>query len=522
LMASGDEAALPVAQGIAAAAALIALGNMLSRVLGQVRESVTAALFGADAGVSAYTIASAVPTQIYDLLVAGLVTAALVPVFSGYAERDRAALWRVASSVFNLTLLSVGLLAALLWLVAPNVARLLAPGFANDPELLATTIRMIRWMLGAVLFMSLSGLITALLQAQRRFLLPAFTTAVFNIGIIVGALVWRRIGVEALAIGMLLGAVAQVALQLPGLRGARYLPRLGLSDPEVHQVLRLYWPVALGTAFSLIGTLIDRRLATLVGLGAAAYMRYATTLIQFALGLIAAAIALAALPTLARQNDDDPQAFKQTLSASIKAVLLLILPATALLAVLARPVVTILFEHGQFNAADARVTSLALLLYLPSLAAAAVDQLLIFAFYAQRRTLLPNLVQGAAVGCYLLVALSLVGTLGMWGLIMGNVAQWVAHVLIMLVLGARLLGGWRGQRLGEALWKGLLASLVAGFAAAAVVWPLAGVAGKLGALLQLLAGGVSGALVYAALCARLRVELWGTFVGALQRRLGRA
>lgn len=508
------------APSIASAAALIALGNVASRVMGQARESVIAALYGTDPAVSAYRVASAVPTQLYDLLVAGVVTAALVPVFSAYAERDERELWRVASSVFTLILLAVAALSALLWLLAPAIAPALAPGFAGDAALLATVVALIRWMLGAVLFMALAGLLTALLQSQRRFLLPAFTTAVFNIGIIAGALLFRSWGITALAIGMLLGAIGQVALQLPGLRRARLQPRFELRHPGVQQILRLYWPVAVGVGFSLVGTVLDRRLATQAGLQAAAYMSFATTLIQFALGLTATAISLAALPTLARQ-DDDPAAFRGTLAASLKSVLLLVLPATALLATLARPTVTLLFEHGAFSPADTRITTLALLLYLPSLTAAAVDQTLIVAFYAKRRTLLPNLVQGAAVGCYLLVALALVDPLGMYGLILGNVAQWVAHALLMLFLTQRLLGALRGQRLGEAFWKGLLASSLAALAVALAVWPLATLAtGKLGALLQLGVGGTVGMLVYGLACMLLRVELWGTLVALLRRKLG--
>jgi putative peptidoglycan lipid II flippase len=508
-------------RGLVGAAALIALGNVASRIFGQLRESVIAALFGANPEVSAYRVAAALPTQLYDLLVAGLITAALVPVFSAYAERDRAALWRTASSVVNLTLLLLALLAGLAALAAPALAPWLAPGFADDPALLATMAGLMRWMLLAVLFMGLAGLATALLQAQRRFLLPAFTTAVFNIGIIAGALLFTSWGVTALALGMLLGAVAQLALQLPGLRDMRYRPAIDLADPGLRQISWLYWPVALGTSFSLVGTLIDRRLATLTAGESAAYMGYATTLIQFALGLIAAAISLAALPTLARQ-DEDPEAFRRTLGASLKSVLLLILPATALLAALARPLVTLLFEHGQFRPEDTRITTLALLVYLPSLAAAAIDQPLIFAFYARRRTLLPNLVQGVAVVCYLVVALSSWRTLGMYGLILGNVAQWIAHALIMLWLCWRVLGALDMPGLAREFAKGLLASVGCGLVALAVAWPLGALgAGKGVALLQLAAGGLAGALAYGLLCAWLRVELWGLFVGALRRRLGR-
>jgi putative peptidoglycan lipid II flippase len=513
-----------VGRGIAMAALLIAIGNIASRVLGQARESIIASLFGTTVESSAYAIASAVPTSLYDFIVGGLVSAALVPVFSELADREDGELGRVAGTIFTAATLVMALAAGLAWLAAGPIGTLLT-ATSDEPQLRAETISLIRWMVPATILMALAGLVTGLLQARRKFLLPAFSTATFNIGIIAGGLLFTAIaGVRSLAIGMSLGALGQVLLQVPGLRGIRLRPGLELGHPDVRRIGRLYLPVMLGIAFSLVGVVIDRSLASGVSNSAAATMRFATTLIQLALGIVATAISLAALPTLSRQGADPDNLveYRRTLALSVKALLLLLLPIAALLAALAFPIAALLFQWGRSSANDAAAIASALLVYLPMLVAAGIDQPLIFAFYARRNTLLPNLVNGGAIAAYLVVALALVRPLGVYGLILGNVAQWWVHALLMLWFAHRRLDALRGQWLVEAAWKGLVASVAAG----AVVYGLSSLlgevfGGKWGALLQIGGLGLVGLAVYVGLASLLRVEVLEVFGGAIRRRLRR-
>ena len=508
------------------AATLIAIGNIASRVLGLARESVIAGLFGAGAAVDAFTAASTIPTTLYDLLINGAISAALVPVFSEYAEGDEREFWHIASTIINLALLVMTAVVALLIWLAPQVIGLLAGGFRADIRDQAT--QMVRLLLPAAIFMGLSGLITALLYARQRFLLPALTASAYNLGIILGAaLLTPLLGPLSLVVGVLAGALLQVLLQLPGLRnsngrqdGVAYQLVLDLRHPGVRRILRLYAPVSLGIGFSIAGTVLDRNLASGLGEAAISTQRFATTLIQFPLGLVAAAVSFAVLPTLSRQaGAGDDTAFRTTLAMGMKVVLLLVLPAAAGLAALAFPITAAIFQRGKFDAADTDTTARALLLYLPGLPAAALDQMLLFAFYAHTRTLAPNLVQGAAVGIYVLTALSLLGAgLGLSALILGNSAQWVGHALILLLL-SRGLVNLRGLRLGEAFWKSVLASLAMGGAA----WGLAlglNTLGAGGALVQLLVAGGASALLYFGLCALLHVEALDFFIAVVRRRLG--
>ncbi len=507
-----------VVRRVAVAALLIATGNIASRLIGMVREAVIAGLFGRGADVAAFTAASTVPTIVYDLLVNGAISAALVPVFSAYAEEDEAAFWQVAATVINLALGAIALVVGILIWQTPMVVTLLAGGF--EPDLREQTIVMTRLLLPAVFFMGLSGLITALLYARQRFLLPAFTTSAFNLGIILGALLLQPwLGPLSLVVGVLLGALFQVVLQLPGLRDATHIPLLtfDLTHPGVRRILALYAPVALGIGFSVVGIVIDRHLASRLTPDAIPTMRYATALIQFPLGLVAAAVSFAILPTLSRQASvGDEAAFRSTLAMGIKVVLLLILPATAGLAALAEPVVALLYQRGAFGSEDTQATARALLLYLPGLPAAALDQMILFAFYARQRTLTPNLVQGAAILIYAATALPLLflTPLGVAALILANAAQWIGHALILYLLSRRLVDLGK-LRIGETVWKCLIASL----ALFGIAWLLSIALAFAGPPVALIVAGGVATLTYAGICLALRIEALDFLLAALRQRI---
>jgi putative peptidoglycan lipid II flippase len=203
-------------------------------------------------------------------------------------------------------------------------------------------------------------------------------------------------------------------------------------------------------------------------------------------------------------------------------MLLLLLPVTTLMAALAYPIASLLFRGGETSAAAAGAIALALLCYTPSLIATGIDQPLIFAFYARRNTLLPNLVNGGAIVAYLLTAFLTVRPLGVYGLILGNVVQWWVHALLMLWFAHRRLDALRGQRLIEAGIKGLFASGGAGI----IAWGLSEVIGTDGlgkwGLLALIAGaGTLGSITYISIAHLLRIEALAVLGSALGRRIRR-
>ena len=495
--------------GIAQAATIIALGNVSSRTLGLIRETVISHLFGATGVVSAFRLASIVPTMIYDLLVGGMISAALVPVFSDYAAPEkRQELWRLASALFTLVATVFSLIVVALEVAAPLVAWLLGGGF--DISLLSQTTTLMRLIMPAVVFLGLSGATTGFLYANKRFTYPAFGASVFNAGIIIGALLLGdRIGIASLSLGVLLGSILQLAIQLPGLRDLRFSFSLDFSHPGLRRMAGLYMPVALGLVVSQVGIAIDRNLASRTGEQSIAWMQNATTLIQFPLGLVAVAISTAVLPSLSRFATATNMArFRLTLGTGLRIIVLVIVPATVGLLVLATPIIALLFEHGAFRPYDTARTAQALRVYLIGLPFAAIDQLLIFAFYARKDTKTPVLVGVLGVFIYLGVALRLIAPLGMIGLVFANSIQLSSHALVMLFLTHRHFDGLRGQGLAQTIWKVLVASGLTG----CVVYLIAKLASALaaaspcGELLIVAGAGGLGLLSYAWLVWLLRVE----------------
>ncbi len=499
---------------IAKAATIIALGNVLSRLLGLVREQVIAALFGTTAVTDAFTVANNVHTLVYDLLVGGMLSAALVPVLSDYAD-DPLELGRVTSVLTTLIGLVMAVTVAVLMAGASPLVWLMAPGFDAPTQTLAVVL--VRLVLPAVVFLGLSAVAMSALYAREVFTYPAFAAAAFNGGIIVCALLLTPwLGVTSLAVGVVVGAGGQTLLQIPGLRAQRIplRPALDLHHPAVRRILQLYAPIAAGLIVSQMGVIIDRNLASQTGAGGMAAMRFGTTLIQLPLGLVGAAVSLAVLPALSRYatQPDGVARFKDTLAVGIKLIVLLILPATVGLVALREPVVRLLFEYGVFDTTATERTALAFLCYAPQLPFAALDGLLIFAFYARKNTLLPALVGVLTVEIYLVVALGLTNALGheMAWLALANAVQNSAHGVIMFLFFVWIVGGLGGRGLVSTTIKALLAAGAMGLVVWAGQMVLAGVlpgpGGLIGQVAQVGTLTALGALVYGVGIVLLRVD----------------
>ena len=520
---ASDPPAKTEQSGIVRAAGIIALGNISSRVLGLVREQIIAYAFGASGLVSAFGIASKVPKMIYELLVGGMLSAALVPVFSQVAEQEgRPALWALFSRVASLMAIVLAALVLVLEALAPQVAWLLGGGF--EPELQAALARMIRIIAPAVLFFGLSGVVTGLLYARKRFTYPAFGATVFNLGIIIAVpLLSGRFDAYSLAIGVLLGSMLQLLIQTPDLRGVRFRFRLDFRDPALRRILVLYLPIALGLIVSNVQVAIDQRLASSTGESSIAWMDRATTLIQLPHGMVAVAISLAVLPTLSRLSaSGDREGFRRTLGLGLRLVLILIVPATFALLVLAAPVIALLFQHGKFTAYDTFWTAWALRYYLVGLIFAAIDWPLNYAFYARQDTLTPALVGILSVGVYLAVALTLIQPLGMLGLVLADSTKHFSHAVTMLILTSRRIGRLTDLRLGQTAGKALLAAAVMA-ASIAVTYTSIGrlwsAGGLLGALIVVVIPAGVGVLVYLVLASLLRMEEIGQLRRQVQARL---
>ena len=514
--------------GIARAAGINALGNVGSRLLGLVRESVIAGTFGVSGGTAAFDAVSSVPKMVYELLIGGMLSAALVPVLSEYAsEERREELDRILSILLSLAGVVLIVVVVALELGAPWVAPLLLGGF--DADLLRTATTLVRLIVPAILIYGISGILQAYHYARKRFVYPSLGAPAHNLGVIVAVvLLAGRLDLASLSLGIVVAATVQLLVQLPGLRGARLSLQFDWRHPVVRRILQLYAPVVLSIVIQNVGIIIDRNLASRTVAEAITWMQKATFLIQLPLGLVSMAVSLAVLPTLSQIDARaELDRFKRTFSLGLRLVLVIILPAAAGLVALGLPMIRVIMERGAFTPADTHQTWLALCYYLPGLPFAAIDLPLIFAFYAQKDTVTPVVVGVVAVLIYLVVGPALAFLLG-WGylgLVAANSVQLISHAVIMLWAFGRRFEGLRGYGVISTTAKAALASVAAGLLAyggyAVAARALAG-RGMVTDVAGLLAGAGAAVAAYAAAAHLLRIEELGLVVGVVRRRLGAA
>ena len=484
--------------GVVRAAAVLAIGNVASRILGLARETVKANLFGASALLSAFEVAALVPTSLFDLIIGGMVNSALVPVFSEVAEKRKEDLWGLLSTVLSVATTVLLIVVILVELFTPQIAWVVGANEFTDPTLTAVAIRLMRLAAPAVLFLSIASILTGALYALKRFTLPAFIGATFNATIVAAALIWPE-KIESLVWGLLAGSVLQILLQLPALRDAHLRWQFDWKHPAIRRILLLYAPIVAGLVVNQLAVAFSFNLATRLGDQSVSYMKFATTLTQFPLGLVVTAISIATLPTLSRLALGQLDAFKQTLAEGIRLVMALILPATIGLFALAVPIVSLLFEHGAFTAQDTATTAKVLQVYLIGLPFAAVDQMLVFASYARKDTWRPALVGVVSIVVYSLTAVLLAPIINLFSLMAADAIKHIVHTAIMLWLLQRHLGGLAGQGVIRAIGKSLIAAGVTGVAAyGTAVWllntfPLTNFTNK---LLVVIGGATMGLLAY--------------------------
>lgn len=534
-------------QRIAKAAAIIMAGTVLSRILGLGREQVTSYLWGTTDQVAAFTIADNIHTILFDLVISGMMQAALVPVLSAYAApHQREELRRIVGALLVLAVIIIGAVVGVMMLFAPRLVWLMTALGGGEPVhspgTIPLTIQLVRIILPAVLLLSISTILMSTLYALQRFTRPALSIAARNAVIIAVTLALGRsaFGIRSVVLGILLGAVVLAAIQLPGLKDA--MPRLNLDfrHPAIRRILALYLPIFVGLFGNTIALVIDRNLAWGISQDTLGAMRYATALNQMILGLVAAATSLAALPTLSRHfAGGDESAFQRTLSNGLKMVTIMVVPATLGLAAIAWPAVDLIFHHGETSEAGARAIMIALLVYLPGTFFAAFDQVLIFGYYARQNTRTPVIVGVLSVGVYLAIAVPLVGLLGLRGtsgmvvLVFANSAQFAFHAAVMWFLTRRALGhvgdATVKRTLGITLSVGAVMALVVfGVSTLLQMGPLTGVTTP-GTLLDLarrllvVAVPVAvGAAIYAGGLHLLGVEEVRTLRQGIARKLGRS
>jgi putative peptidoglycan lipid II flippase len=457
-------------------AGTIGIATMASRVLGLVRDQVLAYFFGAGDAMDAFRIAFRFPNALRDLFAEGALSAALVPTFTRVlATGDRAAARRLFSHVTTALLLISGIVISTGMLFAEPLVHLYAGGFIAVPGKIELTIRLTRIMFPFVAMVATAAVMMAMLNALHRFFMPALSPAMFNVATILSAIVAGplsvRLGIEpiaAIAAGTLIGGVGQMLLQWPALRreGFRYRPVLDTHDPWLRQIGRMMVPGVGGLAAVQINLLVNSWLAAGLGTGAVSWLDYAFRMMYMPIGLFGVSIATASLPTISGHAADrnDP-GIRRAVSSGLRMMLMLNVPATVGLLVLATPIVRLIYERGRFTEADTLATAAALVCYAPGLIGYSAVKLVSPAFYALGNSRIPLVASAVSVAFNAAASLVLVRTMGHRGLAFGTAAAALLNAGLLLALLRARLGGLEGGRLLTASVKISVASLVMALAA---------------------------------------------------------
>ncbi len=517
---------------LARSAGLIGAATMASRVLGVARETVLAALFGAGNQMDAFNVAFRIPNLLRDLFAEGSMSAALVPAITRrLAAGSREDAWRLGNLVIN------GLGAITLccvvagWIFAPALARLFAPDFGNVPGKLELTALLARIMLPFLMTVGLSVAMMAMLNSLHRFFIPALSPAMFNVATIFAAFalvpIMPRVGwppVAAIAVGTLIGGIGQVAIQWPVLRreGWRYRAEFNWRDEGLREVLAMMIPATFGLAAVQVNVFVNTVLATSQGTGAVSWLNFAFRLMYLPIGLFGVSIGTAALPEISRHAAvADIDAMRRTISSALRLMLMLNIPATVGLVVLARPVVSLLLERGQFGPADAAATAAALTCYAPGLLGYSAVKIASPSFYALRDSRTPVIASAIAVATNIALNLTLVRVLGFRGLALGTALAAALNAGVLLWFLAARLDGLDGRRNLRAMALITAASLVMGAAvliAESLLEQLVPGASTLARGFRVLTVIGIGLVVLAAVARALRIEEFETALRMIFRK----
>lgn len=467
-----------MSERLAKSAGTVGLAVMTSRLLGVVRDQVMAGLFGTGMAQDAFNIASRIPNLVRDLFAEGAMSAAFVPTFTRHLQlHGKEAAWRLGNLVLNALIVITAVLVVAGMFLAEPILLLLPEDFAgpDGAQRLSLTVSLARVIMPFLTLVAVAVALGGMLNALRRFFIPALSPAVFNVGVLFSAVAivpfcgdlgWHPI--FGIAVGTLIGGLGQILIQIPLLHreGFRYKPILSFRDPGMREILLLMGPGTLGLAAAQVNLLVNTYLAYGEGEGAVSALSFAFRLMYLPIGLFGVSVATATLPEVARHAATGAIGeMRRTLSSSLRMMLMLSVPATIGLMALSSPIVEFLFERGAFDSASTRATALALLCYAPGLIGYSAVKIASPTFYAMHDARTPVLVSLATIVINVVLNVTLVRVMSFQGLALGTAIAALFNAGMLLFLLSRRTGGLEGSRVLQAFVKILVASIAMGAAA---------------------------------------------------------
>jgi putative peptidoglycan lipid II flippase len=499
-------------RGIARAGLIVTSAFLVSRILGSVRLIVIGATFGASADLDAFLAAFRIPDFIFQLVAAGALSSALIPIVAGLLATDQEArAWRVASTVATLMLALLLVLAVIVAVAAPVLVPVITAHFT--PAQIERTIELTRVMLLSPILLALGALATSLLNAKGHFAASAIAPIVYNVAIILAAVFLAPwLGIAGLAIGVVIGAAGNIGIQLLPLRatGFRFSPNFDLSDADARQALLLMAPRAIGLAASQLTFLVATSVSTGLGVGAVTAFTFAFSVFQLPIGVVGIPLGVVTLPALSRELAlGEIERYLALIRQAIRLILFVMIPLTGLAIIARGEAVRILFGYGKMDEGSIERTATTLLWLLFALTSESMIAILARAFYAGRDTRTPVIAAIIAVAINVSLSILLAGPFGLAGIGLAiTVGSWTEAAVLILVLTARMhtFGPGTLVRAGAiAAGAGLVATGAAFVAEQAFAGLVGGGPSKIELILELGLTAIVGGLVYAGLAFVLRI-----------------
>lgn len=504
---------------------------IFSNLIGLLRGIIITNAFGTSADLDAFNAASRVTELLFNLVAGGALASAFIPTFTGFLARDdRQGAWKLASAVINLVLLTLVIVSSLAAVFAPQLVEhglyLLAPGTIITQQQLTTDL--LRVMLSSVVVFGVSGLIMGILNAHQIFLIPAIAPAMYSLGMIAGTVFLApRMGISGLAWGVVLGALGHLFIQIPRLfkiAGRKFSLILGIGNPAVAEVLRLMGPRLLGVAVVQLNFIVNTIIALGLPEGSVSALVLAFGLMMMPQMAVAQSTAIAALPTFSTQAAQGRlEELRKSLTATMRVVILLSMPASIGLILLRQPLVAFLYQRGEFSDYSTQLVAWALAWYAAGLIGHSLLEVISRVFYAMQDTRTPVTV--GVIAMSLNIGLSfgfskLFSQLG-WaphgGLALANSLATALEVLTLMIILRVRLGTLGGRDLGSAVTQAVVGAL--GMTVSLVLWNHF-MNSRPSALITL-GGALLGTMIYAVVMILLRVPEVRHLVTILKQKIDR-
>jgi putative peptidoglycan lipid II flippase len=449
------------ATGLALSAVIVALSFVLSRVLGLAREIILARQFGTGREMDAYVSAFRIPDLLFLVVMAGAFGAAFIPVFGEYLARgDQQRAWRLASAVLTWAGITVLVLSALAFVLARPLMHVVAPGFDQETEDLA--VELMRILLLSPVFLGFGIAAKGILEAHNRFTLPAIAPLIYNFAIIIGALFFvDDFGIHAVSWAVIIGALGHMLVQVPGLvrAGIRFQPTVNRQVEGLREVARLFGPRVVGLAVFQVNFIAVTAFASTTGAESVAAINYAWQLLMLPHGVLALSISTVVFPTLAAlHSTGEREGFRSTLDRTLRPLLFLSIPSGIGLLLLRKPIVQVIFQGGDFDAASTDLVIAPLAWFAAGLVGYALTEILTRVFYATRDTVTPVATGVLTVVLNLVLCALFMESLGYTGLALALSATTAAEAVILLLFLRRRIGHVVRPDFGGWLLKVVLAT----------------------------------------------------------------